>query len=595
MSSINTNGINVNYPVPGVNNSSQGFRDNFASIKNNLNTAADELTDLQTKVVVKNALTGSTVNNDMANTLISNASVRGFRYTTYNLGNALSGTVVVDARLGDVQYGTIVGNTTLQFAGWSPSGTQSNIQLSLNVGNAEAYISLPEEVTLSNGYGIESVENFKIIGNVATISAPYNVTQMQFRLSTLDCGNNITIEPYNLPRQTGQIQQRTPSPIGAPGDNQGAICIDNTSNDVVATCTNTDATTDFITCDTTSGLYLDMPVTFVGTSFGGITAGTTYYVRTIVSSTQFTISTQPGTVNGPNTIVSLMTASGNLQLVPMTYLYLASGDFDGNIVTKYALSSTQVSTVTNVLSSNSANDTFTVSSVSSLSVGNPVIFTSTPYTAYALQTYSSANVVNVSSTTGMTVGGRITFSGSTFGGITTGTTYYITNVYTGNSNITISTTFNGANLALSSASGNANVTYGDVLGGISANTLYYIKSIVGSTISISTQQGGTTVALLDENGSMTLTSTTDYIVTLNSTSSLNVNDPIIFNGTSFGGLNTDDVYYIASISSPNITLSTTRYNGIAGQKVAISNGTGNLIANVYQGTPIWRRTTFTGW
>ena len=47
MSTINTNAINVNYPVPGVNNNSQGFRDNFASIVTNLNTAGNEITDLQ--------------------------------------------------------------------------------------------------------------------------------------------------------------------------------------------------------------------------------------------------------------------------------------------------------------------------------------------------------------------------------------------------------------------------------------------------------------------------------------------------------------------------------------------------------------------
>ena len=82
MSTINTNPINVNYPVPGVNNNSQGFRDNFASIVTNLNIAATELTDLQNKVVVKQALTGTVVNNDMANTLISNASTVGFRATT---------------------------------------------------------------------------------------------------------------------------------------------------------------------------------------------------------------------------------------------------------------------------------------------------------------------------------------------------------------------------------------------------------------------------------------------------------------------------------------------------------------------------------
>ena len=133
MSTINTNGINVNYPVPGVNNNSQGFRDNFASIRTNLNTAGTEITDLQNKVIVKSALANSTVNNDMANTLISNALTRSFRASTFNLGNALSGVVSVNVSLGDVQYGTIAGNTTIQFTGWSPTSTQSNVQLQLAV------------------------------------------------------------------------------------------------------------------------------------------------------------------------------------------------------------------------------------------------------------------------------------------------------------------------------------------------------------------------------------------------------------------------------------------------------------------------------
>ena len=53
MSAINTNGINVGYPTPGVNNDSQGFRDNSAAIKANLDTAATEITDLQNNVVLK--------------------------------------------------------------------------------------------------------------------------------------------------------------------------------------------------------------------------------------------------------------------------------------------------------------------------------------------------------------------------------------------------------------------------------------------------------------------------------------------------------------------------------------------------------------
>ena len=75
MSTINTNGINVDYPVPGENNSTQGFRDNFTSIKNNLNTASTEITELQDKAVLKQGLTGVAIDNNMANTLISNAAV----------------------------------------------------------------------------------------------------------------------------------------------------------------------------------------------------------------------------------------------------------------------------------------------------------------------------------------------------------------------------------------------------------------------------------------------------------------------------------------------------------------------------------------
>lgn len=56
-------------------------------------------------------------------------------------------------------------------------------------------------------------------------------------------------------------------------------------------------TTNNITCLSTTGFIVGRPVRFSGTVvFGGITAGVTYYIKTIVSSTSFTISTTP---NGP--------------------------------------------------------------------------------------------------------------------------------------------------------------------------------------------------------------------------------------------------------------------------------------------------------
>lgn len=312
MSTINTNGIDVNYPVPGQNNSTQGFRNNFTAIKQNLNTAGTEITDLQNKVVLKSALANSVLNNDMANTLIANASTLQFRATTYNLGNALVDNVTVDCSLGDLQYGNLQGDITLYFGSWAPTNTQSTVKLQLGRPNNQANytITLPSEAQLDQNSGWALLENAGSNGGLATITFPYDVTQLNLTLTSTDCGNTIFVEPTNRPFQTTQIQTRTPLPTGFLGDVAGTVSVD---EDYLYVCTGTfDATTitanavstasstNIITFDTnvqSSGVTANMPVIFDTmfvngnsvTSFGNITAGDFYYVKT-VSGTQITIS-----------------------------------------------------------------------------------------------------------------------------------------------------------------------------------------------------------------------------------------------------------------------------------------------------------------
>ena len=596
-SAINTNGINVNYPVPGINNSSQGFRDNFATIKTDLNTAATEITDLQNNAVLKQALNGTVLNNDMANTLISNAVTRGFRASTFNLGNAISGTLIVNASLGDVQYGTITGNTTIQFTGWAPSGTQSNVELQLNVGNNLAVISLPTEVQMSNGYGIETIENFANVSGTPTLTIPYDVTRLDYTFSSLDCGNTITINPYNRPRQSTQIQQRIPSPVGQQGDVDGTVCVDTATSTAFATCSATDGTYEIITCDSTSGFYLDMPVQFSGVVFGGVTAGTVYYVRSIPTSTTFTISATPGTVSGPAAAVNLSTTSGTMYVSPVSYIYVATGSYDGNTVTKY-MSNTNI--VTNTVSSTNTTATgnlITVSSTANFVVGYPVAFSGTLANTYITATYATSNKMTVSTTADMTVGGRIAVTGNTFGGLVANTVYYITYIDSGNSNIAVSSTFSGSNITLSTDTGNCVGTYNGIMGGLVSGTDYFVQSIPsGTTFTVcANSPGGAPVALLDENGLMNVTAVTDYTITLNSTSNIANNDPISFSGNVFGGISSDTVYYIANINSPNISISQTRYNGIAGHKIPVTTANGSAIVSVQQGTSIWKRTELKSW
>jgi hypothetical protein len=80
-SNINPNNIDGTYPVAGQDNNSQGFRDNFTNIKTNFQYAEDEITDLQNNAILKSALAGSTLNNDMLGSVLSNAQLQDMGYT----------------------------------------------------------------------------------------------------------------------------------------------------------------------------------------------------------------------------------------------------------------------------------------------------------------------------------------------------------------------------------------------------------------------------------------------------------------------------------------------------------------------------------
>jgi hypothetical protein len=398
-SAINTNGIDVNYPIPGQNNSSQGFRNNFNAIKTNIDTAGTEITDLQNKVVVKSALTNTTVDNNMANTLISNASTRSFRATTFNLGNSLSGTVLVDVSMGDVQYGTIAANTTFQFGSWAPTGTQSNVQLQLAISNANAVITWPSEVVVSNNnFGLTSLENY--ITGTSNISTPYNVSQLDYRLSTLDCGNTITIEPYNRPRQSTQIQQRSPAPTGFQGDVAGTVAVDPSVNQLYISTSN--AADYFTTTGNTTQLYKDQPIVFTGTSFeANITSGTTYYVRNVVSTNTFTVSSSIGGAN-----VNLAGSTGNMYANPARYLYIATDDYNSTVYSKTVANTT---VTTNVI---------TLNNTTNLVVNAPIIFAANiaeivANTVYYIKTISSPNITISQSRTNGVADSTLTLSSNT--------------------------------------------------------------------------------------------------------------------------------------------------------------------------------------
>jgi len=355
-STINTNGLDVNYPIPGKNNSSQGFRNNFTNIKDNLVVAGEEITEIQNKVVVKEGLTGIPIDNDMANTLISNAAIQSFRHTTYNLGSSLSGTVLVNALNGDVQYGTVSANTTINFAGWAPTNTESTIKLRLSFANTSASITFPSEVDFSENLIENSNSDINPTGNLVVLKPPYDADYLEYNFTTLDCGNSITIQPTNRPYKTTQIVTRPLiPPTGFEGDRNGDIAVDNFVQPV--NVTESAMTTNIFSTTSTTDFYINMPVQFSGNVFGGIQAGTTYYISYIDTDTSFAVSLTEGGSN-----IALSSATGLMEAIPLAYLYTCTGTYDSVDAT--------------------ANVSLSTASSNSVTLGAPIDILYTPY--YAL-------------------------------------------------------------------------------------------------------------------------------------------------------------------------------------------------------------------
>jgi hypothetical protein len=563
-SQINTNGINVNYPVPGENNSSQGFRDNFAQIRNNLNTGAGEITDLQNKVVLKAALDNSVLNNDMANTLISNASTSGFRATTYNLGNALSGTVLVDVNRADVQYGAVTGDVQFQFGAWAPTNTESNVVLRLTIANSLANIQLPSQcISSNNNFGVVLLENYSNISNTATLTAPANTSILEYTFSTIDCGNTISVSPTNRPYQTTQIITHDPVPTGVQGDTNGAVSVSTAIGQVEATETANTPTVITANTFTSTGSTISGTTLTIGTLASGTIA--TGMLLSNTSANTYIVTNISGSGSGSTWTVN------NSQTVGAAAINGATG-IVGTTLTVGVQTSGTVQEGMILSGSGVTANTWIVENLSGSGSGSTWRVSATQY-ASPTTINGNIDVVTVSDTTGFYRDMPITFTGTTFGGITAGTTYYVKEVADGNS-ITLSSTPGGAMLTLTDASG---TMYGNPASYVYVCTDSFDSTVYTKEANATTQ----TTNIIGFTSSANLANTT--------------NAPIVFSGNVFGGLVADQVYYVKSVSGSNITISQTRVNGTAGSEVLLSTDSGNCVATIYAGTDIWKRITLTAW
>ena len=408
----------------------------------------------------------------------------------------------------------------------------------------------------------------------------------------------------------------------------------------------------------TTGFYIGMPVKFVGSAIGTtLTDSVTYYVKSLVQlpnpdtsvleDTGFTVSTtvdnngNPGTVLTQNT-ATIVAAGLTLYVGQLTNLAVLTINYDGIRTVTKTVSSTNNITVQLTPTG--------LAGTTGFYVGTPIFFTgdvfggiveneiyyvitiidnqtftmsadSNPVTFNVTATSSSNNSITCTSATGLAVNDPIIFTGTTFGNIVAGVTYYVREIFTGNTSFSIAATFNGDAVTLTDDTGSCTLTnqvnavvltnstgsmtlnvglpvspgqingqeftfyetsipYNNVSGTASNLLTRTINSTLATVnriciledltniynnmeFNIATGIGGLTVAgePYTVNGSgtttvnVTSTSSTGNWLTLPLATNANLTDvlyvgmPIVFTGTSLGGISIGLTYYVYSIDA----------------------------------------------
>jgi hypothetical protein len=298
MSSINPNNVDGTYPIAGQDNDSQGFRNNFTNIKNNLQFAYDELTDLQSKAVLKSTLTGGSLNNDMAYAQLISPQLLKSVETVNNLGTK-SGSFTISWADGHFQYYTTDGNSILGFSNWPTSAFYTKLRLQITTDTTNRTVTFPAAVSV----GLSDIQG--AAGQVVTLPT---AGVYLFELTTLDNGSTITIQ--DLLRNYDIVTTGS----------SGAFTSLNVSGNVLASS----AVLSGLAVNGNASVGLAGAVSGQFHSVVGnitqTTAGGAVYFNTTGNVVAGNIISSSATVNGIAN-VNMLNASGNLSVAGNTALY----------------------------------------------------------------------------------------------------------------------------------------------------------------------------------------------------------------------------------------------------------------------------------
>jgi hypothetical protein len=398
-SQIVPSNIDGTFPVAGQDNSSQGFRDNFTNTKNNFQYAYNEITDLQSKVIVKSALSGTTLNNDMAGALIGNVLTQGYREKVYDFGTT-SGAKSVDLSLASYFTITLASSVTFTFANVPTLGTNAanyTFRIEVVVPNMGYTITLPMSVS-KNAATIAGL-------NTGTNTITFTETgTFTFEFTTVDSGTTYSILDRSRARDTVQGGSLTVTNVVANATVAGITLSVDTNG--VGNVTATNFIGNIISTGSNSAI-------FSGNVTAGniITSGASSFIYGNIATASQTAITQVGTLTTAN--VSGNLTAGNI---------VVSGLFD-------MCGAVQETGIQYITAAN-AGSTNLYSNVS-LAIVNPagtiasytLIMPATPVNGQVIRLVFGNTITSLTHTAGSnTIKGALTTAANTAGG----TWYYYT-------------------------------------------------------------------------------------------------------------------------------------------------------------------------
>ena len=490
-------------------------------------------------------------------TSYANYTVTGAGAGADLLGDEIRSNAVFETRITDSGTG-VGGRGYLVSSNNAQGGDDTYIILSGSDTNTETnYIGM--RVFIESGTGAGQYGYISAFDNAVTKVA--DVLKESFTPLTVISSDNatsiLTLDPSNSTSTlyANQEVQFIPTYYTTNATKTGIDTM--TVNTVIGGSTNTMVVSD------TSKLSINMPIQFSGAVFGGVTSSFTYYVKEIIDSTTFTISTEifgntwllvSGTgamimsFPGYNNYIEGTTANMKFAM-PITFTGVSIGGitvgttyYVNEVISsnKFTISTSLVDI--SVTATAAGTDYLSTSSTAQLVPLNPIKFTGTTFgnivadTTYyvnklinsgtftvvsslietrATATETITNLITVGSTAGFIANNPIQFIGHTTGGIVNSQTYYILAI-NNDTTFTVSTTPGGSAISLSS-----------------------------STCDVLVRTTPATVTLSNASGNMSGTSTNAKSVLTAAYGSMNGT----YSTSLFGNVTKGTTYYVKTITS----------------------------------------------